>query len=746
VKAERRFVAKRLLSVALLGVGAIVALVFALRGSKELRPEPAEGHVSAQAAEEKPALPNDSERASNPDPPATPPARSLPAASTPLEGVVNVRVITEREGAPVAGVAVSLAAESATGQRKVDGRTDADGAWIVSMEAPATVVIVTAEAGATTSWAAWEGSQALEAGASIAISVKVPAGRSIVGVVVDDANATVSGATIDCWLNTTVVPAEKGPSRTAVSDERGEFRLDGVAGLFVLRADASKRACRYTVCGRMPTDRDVTGLVLRLATARVVRGKVASVSGTPVNKAAVRVTTPLINPSTSTWAHEACDGILTGNLFATLVTADDGTFAQKLPADVELTCRVTHPNYASKTVRVAAGIEDVVVVLDDGVHCAGTVRNERGELVEGATVHLFALEERRCTTDARGRFVLTGLTPLPSPGSNSRARCVLSVTKPGHAPTLVELSTIDDRAPDLDVTLEAGMTIAGIVVDATRKAVAGARVRIAGDRRLENDPAAQSSQSHRTWEEYLGCDAATTSAEGTFRFGDLHPGVFTLAVRAGEANEPKAIVITRAGNESLEIVLGDGLASVVTLRGRVLDASSGATIDSFDVQVQPSVEEKPMRYTNPLGRFEIGGLRSGDLRIVVRAATSAMWGYAALRDVPPGVLELDFLLAPSRTLRLQVLDGSGQPCRDCWVEVHDTPDRDLGHFEQRGILAQGGVDDSGRVDLANLPASPITVAVAKGPGRPTGPGRKFRFDLTAPVEGVRVLKLGDDRR
>ncbi|MBI1853188.1 MAG: carboxypeptidase regulatory-like domain-containing protein [Planctomycetes bacterium] len=658
------------------------------------------------------------------------------------KAIVDVRVRRSTDDSPVPGVTVKLTIETPNGERtRVAGTTDGEGRSRYEVDVPGVLTSVAAEATTTTGWGLWDEGSVLRSERSTEISLIVSPGRTIRGIVLNELGQPVAGADVVCWLNTTQVSSSRPPDRSATTGPDGSFRLEGVSGVFALQPDDSSLAFRYIVCGKMPTDRDVEGLVLRLARSRNVSGSVVDSGGSPVSGATVRVTTPLSSSGASMWTGKPCDGFMHGNLFATHVTDEQGRFHQKVPANVDVSCRVTHPDYPSASAVARAEQTEVAILLESGLPCEGTVRSANGEPIAGAVVSLEALERRETRTDEHGRFVLKGLSPFPKPGVATAASALLTVRKPGQAIRLIELPVVQAGMPPLQVTLEPSLVLAGRVVDRERAGVPGARIQIEGDRRLTKDPQAQNSQQNRTWEHCLQHDVFLTDADGRFRVDDLYDGVFRVIVMAPNSKEPTAVIACYSGREDLEIVLGEGLTSFVTLRGRVFEASSGAPVTAFEVEVQPSPGEPTHHFTDSLGRFEIEGVAAGDSRIAIRVDDRRLRGYALLERLLPGVIDLEFPLIPPRTLRLQVLDAIGGPCATSWIEVHDAPGRDMGRYDVRGILAQGGVDELGRVAFDNLPAVPVTVAVAIGGGRPRGTGQQFGFDLRLPGNEERVIRL-----
>lgn len=287
------------------------------------------------------------------------------------------------------------------------------------------------------------------------------------------------------------------------------------------------------------------------------------------------------------------------------------------------------------------------------------------------------LEERlplvTARTDERGEFVLA---QAPTP------RVDVLVDRPGRTSILAATRTLEG-GDEIDlgaITLDAGRTLAGRVLDASGKPIAGAQVR-GGHVDTARSPAVFSA-------------VQSTDADGRFRL----TGVSTLG---------QALVIARrdAASSWTPLLAGEGelelrLPREAELLVKLVDPS-GAPIDA------PRFEFAPSRETMNLGAFasarqdaaatSLGegrwslGLRSeGEHFVCVRAP-----GFAS-RTVPchiPLSEPVEIVLEPATSLDVRVTDAaSGEGVAGALVTVESTADRE-------GQTAAQSTDATGRAAL-----------------------------------------------
>jgi protocatechuate 3,4-dioxygenase beta subunit len=259
-------------------------------------------------------------------------------------------------------------------------------------------------------------------------------------------------------------------------------------------------------------------------------------------------------------------------------TGDDGEVEiSALPADtyeisVSCTDYVPHAKYPDIVIA-----EDAVVdqrwEVEAGIALRGVVVDSDGSPVADATVAARPSENKARgqqtfgwdeSTDADGKFELDGLVA----GSYVvEARHDEHVT-PDPAPK-VEVVAGDNE--DLRLVLEAGGTITGRVIDANRRAVPGASVRVVG----------------KGW--WSGASSHTAD-DGTFEIVAVRPGEHRVVADRGWFSEMRApgttdddvqgvAVTVRAGETvSVDLVVEGQFGKI---EGRVVDADGGPVDDAF---------------------------------------------------------------------------------------------------------------------------------------------------------------------
>ena len=196
----------------------------------------------------------------------------------------------------------------------------------------------------------------------------------------------------------------------------------------------------------------------------------------------------------------------------TTVSDEDGTFALGGLQPGNMPLHVSAPGYAPLQQSVAAGADDLELVLDPGGTVIGSVVDAKGQPVDGAT--LFAQTEETgenrghgfATADeGGGRFTLRDLRS---------GRYVIQARAPKHGEAAAQAVVGAGRTTDVGaVRLRPGGTVRGTVVDAAGEPVAGASVRVETGTPRALDSIAQ------------------TDGRGAFEIAGVPPGQFHVAAR-----------------------------------------------------------------------------------------------------------------------------------------------------------------------------------------------------------------------
>jgi len=376
---------------------------------------------------------------------------------------------------------------------------------------------------------------------------------------------------------------------------------------------------------------------------------------------------------------------------------------------------VRHESFATFTqplANVTGPTHDVgELVLEPGAWLSGRAVDSDGRPVSGAQARASNQGERRdgpgsflpffgrnlvetfeaVTTGSDGRFTVRGLHP----GSAS-----LSVLKTGlRAGSRDDLELPERTGLDVgDVTLEKGVSIAGVVLDEKGAPLVGAEVTVSSMsrlvlNRLEDLPRNQLRQE-------LG-QRAKTDESGRFELGGLAGGNYTVHANA-EGYDPLSKEDVPAGTHDLRL-------EPVPLGGLLLhltSADGGAPIEQAEVDATPKQTERfsfAMRARpteqkvlagaealaaagktgDPQGAYFVphAGLEGTDLVVGAKGfATTALEAPAAPSG---GVVEYDAQLPAESVVAGVVSDTQGRPVAHARLSLRTTEDDD-GGFDVRG--------------------------------------------------------------
>lgn len=293
----------------------------------------------------------------------------------------------------------------------------------------------------------------------------------------------------------------------------------------------------------------------------------------------------------------------------------------------------------------------------------------------------------RTVSDAEGRFALHG----------ARASALHAITGTPNSPRIPVRVVAEPLQPgetrDLgDVVLPAGGRLAGQVVDAAGRPVAGARVRVgplpvqlleigAADLRPDGllcigDGDLRQVLAPPAWalrlEERLGLGRSTTDAHGTFVLDDLAVGAQTVVVDApGRVSAYREVVVGPEENAPVQVVLATGRhVSGEVLRG---DGDPAAGIEVFvgvGAGSSPVAVLRRIGRTGGDGRFACSGMSEGNVIVAARRAPTSPWTVVTADE---DTTDVDVLLPESGTLRLRILDARGEPVADPEVTLLPDP-------------------------------------------------------------------------
>jgi hypothetical protein len=684
-------------------------------------------------------------------------AATSDTADTAMAAALVCRVVAEADGAPLAGVEVTVFHNVVPWQPGRPGsssaRSDPDGVAHFSFPLASNVWLVRALPGPGHALVELRPEKLVEPGRTETLELRATRGATLRGTVVDERADPVPRAEVSAWctfrwnIESSSESPVPEPHLVVLADIAGRFLLEGVGPRFVVMAGAPGKASVSGYVGELREDDERDDVQLVLGPAGEIRGRVLDPSRQPVANISVQAFSgpPEMGGGVPTSARP---------LKVVAATGPDGRFVLAPLASRTWRIRVTHWQHGQWTGEREPGGDELEIVFAGGCEVRGLVRGADGAPLAGAKLGLQGASEdvgygpsgwAAATSGEDGRFAFDGLIPTE--------QAVLSVSAPGHAVHVVEHLVVSAEARDeLQLRLVAELAIAGQVVDEQGLPLAGAVVMSYGDRILD-----LKRSPNATWERQAGKDGATTGEDGRFRLDQLYDGEFALIVSDPRHEGLSTTVSARAGTEDLLIRLDAAELRGAVLVGTVRDGLSGAPLSDFSVWVMPAGEPAQRAgqqgrggsFQDALGAFSVQGIPPGDHMISARST-----GYATLTDGPwtleAGERTVELLLFPERSLRLRAVDQDGAPVAMAFLRFEDALGREIQLFPQpAGEGTIGATDRNGEVAAQGLPATPIVVVLKVL--RATGfwadrVEHRFSFDLRHEPVGVQEVVLPRDKR
>lgn len=315
------------------------------------------------------------------------------------------------------------------------------------------------------------------------------------------------------------------------------------------------------------------------------------------------------------------------------LTAEDGSFTLDGLPEGPVALWALSPQGTAVDLDVAAGAQDVTLVLEKGLRGKGRVIDEAARPVVNASVTLFHTEHSRffeTFTDAEGRFVLG---PLP------QGDYALVVVSPGFLPLhepdiLLEILDVDD------LVLHRPRSIVGQVL-LDERPVAGAEV-----------------------ETHDGLHRQVTDEQGRFTLENLSPMRYLLWARHGDQ---QGEVTTELEEEQDQAEVTVRLGTLFRVVGTVRDEAGKPIADAM---VEMNATQELIRTTHAItdadGRFVLDRAAQG------RMAFSA-WAQGfqqtepELRVVTAEMPPVDFVMKRAFVVEGLVTDASGKPLPEVMV-------------------------------------------------------------------------------
>lgn len=459
----------------------------------------------------------------------------------------------------------------------------------------------------------------------------------------------------------------------------------GADGGFQIRLPASGEAklravgAGYLLSDPKPAPRGQgPPLVLALAPAGSITGRVVDAAGQPLARVQIRATPdPWEGGPSRSWAWSRADGRFR---------------LSRLPPGKLYEMAATRDGFAPASVKADAlsSPKPVRIVLERGATVLGMVLDPEGQPVPGAELD---------ATLSRSNRVILGLSKVGEPAGKAVSdaagsfavshlgigRFDLRVKRKGFETLSVPGIEVADRAARIDLgalTLNRGAVVEGRVTGPDGAPLPEARVTLSP----APDPLARGLSVPGPY-----FSGTSTDSEGHFRFEDLrrgarfnlrveHFGFLTAGVSAVEAPTP----------EPLRIELKAGR----TVAGRV-KSPEGEPVPQARVMVSSA-----SGYTDEGGRFRIAGVWPGVAELTVDAD-----GYPRViqsLQIPEesDVEGLEIALNKGSVLEVQVLDSRRQPVAGIFVSAYAHVQRSI-YFEGDGSH-DCSTDPEGRCRIGEL--------------------------------------------
>ncbi|MFP2907755.1 carboxypeptidase regulatory-like domain-containing protein [Pyxidicoccus sp. 3LFB2] len=351
------------------------------------------------------------------------------------------------------------------------------------------------------------------------------------------------------------------------------------------------------------------------------------------------------------------------------VTADaEGRFEWVLSPG-EYTLSASHEGrYALARVTAGPASPEVVLELGSALHVEGTVSDESGRPVAGATVSVSTADplkprggDLEALTGPKGHYRMGPLEP---------GEWDFTVKAPGYLDLLrVEPQTLGPATGPIDFTLRRAASITGRVTDTEGRPLSG--IRLVPER---VDPETEDTGAH---------EHAETDEEGRFVLDTKEPGDYRILV----TDTPFLSVAfrVRAPMRNVRLTLEPG----ASVEGTVEDAH-GVRLEGFFVELQEPEGEEELRLrrtarTDERGHFLLQGVPPDRYLLLASretaSATRRVWRVVELQAGTRAQVLLR--LEPERTLSGIVVDVSGQPMKDVYVRARP-PQQDAPFWKQEG--------------------------------------------------------------
>ncbi|HEU4395929.1 MAG TPA: carboxypeptidase regulatory-like domain-containing protein, partial [Planctomycetota bacterium] len=585
------------------------------------------------------------------------------------KGAALVGRVADAKGTPVAGARV--VATSFVPSRGMDYSppvlTAEDGSFrLENLPSGMTLLRVHAEGCAQADYPSneWE---ALQTGpAPESCSVKVPEegearkdlvvvrGGSVSGAVADRDGKPVPG------LQVTVSASKNSVGGgTGTTDAEGNFRLEGVAPGDGLKVSAfgpkgvHGTSDEFSVAEAASVD----GIRVAVTLGGSIAGRLSRADGGTLAEADLRLVQGAIDPDQPwNWDWQKRSA-------GSHPVAADGSFRIDGLREGKYTLLGDAPGAAEATsaaVELAAGEakEGVDLVLGEEKAIAGRVVNEAGEPVVGARISAAKATNQNIYWGGGGQGTVAAVTGADGAftiGGTGDSSYKVTASAPGLS---LESVTVKGGARDVLLTLKAGGTISGLVVDeSTGEPIAELTVHAQPMVYTQDSMHMQST--------------ARTGKDGRFTLRDLKPVDWNVTAGQSWGSEgehvPKTVPNVKVGTADLRVAVARGVAisgSLVDGDGKPVSGQFGINAVGVDAEGDQDGSRQRWTQTDGDGTFRIPGLKPGNYDLQVNnwgGAGGEGWAPAARKGVVAGTEGVTIVMRRGAAITGKVLDEEGKP-------------------------------------------------------------------------------------
>lgn len=528
------------------------------------------------------------------------------------------------------------------------------------------------------------------------IEIVVGAGGSIAGVVVTPSGKPVPDAIVaveseESWLDEPVM-----------ADADGAFTLANLAaGTYQLHAqemsamDNGLEDKQDVIVARGQAVKGIR-LVLGKAPESTISGTVTNVEGKPIEGAYINANTMM------------------GEGHGYAESRADGTYEVAVDEGNTYRLDVAHHTYSSQEREgVAAGERNVDIAMEG----LGIVEGQVLDAVTGKPIPRFEVAHTSGLSDSYD-FQFLGYIAFYNEEGRFRiddvetGETTIHVRAAGYGPGLQQIADVKAGEANLGIQfqLQAGASIAGIVLDANGAPIQGARIHL-GD-------------STGLWlmSESLEDAAATSDAEGRFTVDSLGSELTAIsATHADYANATVEVALEPGKTEQVEIVM----AASGTVEGIVSTDGTPASDQTVFVQTE-TMADLQMATTDAKGFYSISGIAPGEVTI---SASATHDGATRSQDKTARVeagatTTLNFNIEFGSGAVEGLLLSGGQPVSDGYIAAML-----VGATENHVASISGTVSPDGTYRISGLDAGDYKVMAQAG-GLGNGPSRTRTLNAT----------------